>query len=309
MRKLILPALALCLSLLGGCADADLIGATAIPAAESVGALGAANVLSSAAETLSFVLESDRHTDRCAADDGTELASYSYEIPVLRVATEDGQILDSAATAAEKEALNVAAAFNGSFASWLESTDFPEIFTWAEEYYQQCGKDGLSWSAPYDEEFTYTSWRTDRLISIAGEYYSDLGGAHPNSVFLGWNFDLQTGRFLHPAALGEDSEKFQAAVTEEILRQADKWAGEQGFENLAAAYWENYRDIAAQWPDYAVSFSDMGMTVTFSAYELAPYAAGAQTFVIGTDFLRPYLSEDGRLLLGLQQDSQTGSAP
>ena len=113
---------------------------------------------------------------------------------------------------------------------------------------------------------------------------------------------MQTGRFLHPTALGEDSEKFQAAVTEEIIRQADARAAEEGFETPTALYWKDYQDIAAQWPDYAVTFSDEGMTVVFSAYGMANYAAGEQTFVLDWDFLEPYLSEDGRLLLNISRD-------
>lgn len=303
MRKQILSALGLTLALLAGCANAAPGGAASAPGNESLGAMGATSVLSSASETLDFALESERKSDTRVAEDGTTLASYSYELPVLRVMTEDGQILDSAATAAEKAALDVAAAFNSNFADWLESTDFSSVLDWAEEDYARRVKSKADWYNNYEEEFTYTSWRTDRLISIGGAYYSYTGGAHPNSVFLGWNFDLQTGRFLHPAALGEDSEEFQAAVTEEIIRQADARAAENGFESPTEMYWEDYQSIAAQWPDYAVTFSDKGMTVVFSAYGMASYAAGEQTFVLDWDFLEPYLSEDGRLLLNISKDA------
>lgn len=309
MQRRILSALALSLALLSGCSDAaPPAGSVSEPLTGDTSALGAANVVSSPAEVLDFVLDSDKQTDQRVADDGTQLAAYTYTIPVLRVETENRQILESAATAAEKQALDVAAAFNAEFANWLESTDFPEIFTWAGEDYAQRKADGQVWEAPYDEEFTYTFWRSDRLVSIAGEYYSFTGGAHPNTVLLGWNFDLQTGRFLHPTALGADSGEFQTKVTEEIIRQADQRAAENGCEP-ATMYWEDYQDIAAQWPDYAVSFTEEGMTVTFSAYEMACYAAGAQTFSISMNFLKPYLSEDGRALLGIADDPQAEPAP
>lgn len=310
MQKRFLSVLALSLALLSGCSStsAPAAGSTSVPLTESASILGSTNVVSSTAEALDFVLDSDRQTDQRDADDGTELAAFTYTIPVLRVATEDGQILESAATAAEKQALDVAAAFNGNFTSWLESTDFPGVFIWAEEDYAQRKESGQSWETPYDEEFTYTFWRSDRLISIAGEYYSYTGGAHPNTVLLGWNFDLQTGQFLHPTALGADSEEFRTAVTQEIIRQADQRAAEGGYAPTTM-YWEDYQDIAARWPDYAVSFTDKGMTVTFSAYDLACYAAGSQTFEIDIDLLKPYLSEDGRALLGIVDDSQTKSAP
>lgn len=311
MQKRILSVLALSVALLSGCSSSTApaaAGSVTEPLTGATSALGAANVVSSAAEMLDFVLDSDKKTDQCTADDGTELAAYTYTIPVLRVETEDGQVLESAATAAEKQALDVTAAFNADFANWLESTDFPGVLTGAEEDYALRREDGQDWETPYDEEFTYTFWRSDRLISIAGEYYSFTGGAHPNTVLLGWNFDLQTGRFLHPTALGADSGEFQTKVTEEIIRQADQRAAENGYAPTDM-YWEDYQDIAAQWPDYAVSFSDKGMTVTFSPYEMACYAAGAQTFEISRDFLKPYLSEDGMALLGIADDAQTEPAP
>lgn len=310
MQKRLLPVLALSMALLSGCSStsAPAAGSAPAPLSDSNRIMGSTNVVSSTAETLDYVLDSERQTDQRNADDGTELAAFTYTIPVLRVETEDGQILESAATAAEKQALDVAAAFNANFTSWLKSTDFPGAFSWAEEDYAQRKESGQSWETPYDEEFTYTFWRSDRLISIAGEYYSYTGGAHPNTVLLGWNFDLQTGQFLHPTALGADSEEFQTAVTQEIIRQADRRAAEGGYAPTTM-YWEDYQDIAARWPDYAVSFTDKGMTVTFSAYDLACYAAGSQEFEIGIDLLKPYLSEDGRALLGIADDSQSKSAP
>ena len=51
---------------------------------------------------------------------------------------------------------------------------------------------------------------------------------------------------------------------------------------------------------YAVSFDEKGMTVVFSPYELACYAAGPQVFHLSLDFLEPYLSDYGRALLGIE---------
>ena len=41
------------------------------------------------------------------------------------------------------------------------------------------------------------------------------------------------------------------------------------------------------------------MNVVFSAYELAPYAAGPQEFHVPYELLEPYLNDTGRLLLSL----------
>ena len=41
------------------------------------------------------------------------------------------------------------------------------------------------------------------------------------------------------------------------------------------------------------------MTVVFSPYELAPYAAGPQEFFLSYDWLKPHLGPHGLELLGL----------
>ena len=43
------------------------------------------------------------------------------------------------------------------------------------------------------------------------------------------------------------------------------------------------------------------MTVIFSPYEMACYAAGPQKFALNMDFLEPYLGDYGRTLLGVNE--------
>ena len=66
-------------------------------------------------------------------------------------------------------------------------------------------------------------------------------------------------------------------------------------------FWEDYEDIIADWSSYAVSFDEEGMTVAFSPYELAAYAAGAQEFVLTYEELAPHLNQRGRQMLGLSE--------
>lgn len=159
-------------------------------------------------------------------------------------------------------------------------------------------QEGIPWEAAFTEEMECRVYQTERLVSVAGTYYSYTGGAHPNTVLVACNFDLEGGDFLTPEQLAEDSEAFSQAVYEEILRQIDLWAEENGMgaEDL---FWENYQEIAAGWSSYAVSFDESGMSVAFSPYELAAYAAGSQIFRMDYDFLEPLLSGEGRTVLGL----------
>ena len=65
-------------------------------------------------------------------------------------------------------------------------------------------------------------------------------------------------------------------------------------------FWEDYEDTLDNWSSYAVSFDEAGMSVMFSPYELAAYAAGPQVFRIPYEDLAPCLGSRGRTLLGLE---------
>ena len=48
---------------------------------------------------------------------------------------------------------------------------------------------------------------------------------------------------------------------------------------LSAIYWSDYRETIEKWgSDYTTSFDQDGLTIIFSAYELAAYVAGPQEF-------------------------------
>ena len=69
------------------------------------------------------------------------------------------------------------------------------------------------------------------MVSIAAVCDSYTGGAHPNQVLLGWNFDLTTGEFFSPEALAADGQEISNLVAEEIIRQAEARAAENSMES------------------------------------------------------------------------------
>ena len=83
----------------------------------------------------------------------------------------------------------------------------------------------------------------------------------------------------------------------ELVRQPPKLLG-QGMEP-EAFFWPNYAEILAGWSSCAVSFDETGMTVGFSPYELAAYAAGAQVYHLDYDWIAGYPSGHGLAVLGL----------
>lgn len=231
--------------------------------------------------------------------DGTPLAKYSCRLPELTARRADGTAVLEPATEAEERALAAADAFNGQFAAWTQGEEFRELSEMAREERAWRQEEQIDWTSEFSMELDCRVYQTERMVSVAGDYYSYTGGAHPNTVLMAWNFDLDSGAFFTPELLAEDDKAFSQAVQEEIVRQIRRTAEENG---VAAEdiFWSNYEEIAAGWASYAVSFDEEGMTVAFSPYELAAYAAGARVFCLRYSQIEPYLSAHGRELLGLE---------
>ncbi len=248
-----------------------------------------------AAGVITYTIEKDTLTDQAYADDGTLVAEYSYEIPRL-VASRDGTAITEGGTAEDAAALLVANNFNKAFENWQED-EFQQTVEAAKADYAWYLESDMEWGITYDSELSTDVYLTDRLVSVAGDFYSYSGGAHPNSVLLSWNYDLTTGTMIKATELSDDGPGLTQAVSAEIISQMEATATEAGL-SLTEYYWQNCEEIVAQWPDYAVAFDENGMTVAFSAYELASYAAGPQVFTLSRAWLAPYLNDDGKQLLG-----------
>ena len=248
---------------------------------------------------LHFTVETGVWEDAAAAEDGTILAEYSFTLPVLSVRREDGTVVETAETETEQKALETAAVFNKKFGKWAAAEEFGEIVEAAAEHLAQCREWEMDWVGPYTLDLDCTIYQTEQMVSVSSVYYSFTGGAHPNTYLLGWNFDLDTGEFFDAKAL-PDGTALQDHVTEELTRQARCRASEEDMvpEQM---FWGDYESIIADWSSYAVSFDESGMTVAFSPYELAAYAAGAQVFTLSYEELVPHLNQRGQQVLGLAE--------
>ena len=248
---------------------------------------------------LHFTVETGVWEDTAAAEDGTPLAEYTFTLPVLSVRREDGTVVETAETETEQKALETAAVFNKKFGKWAAAEEFGEIVEAAAEHLAQCREWEMDWVGPYTLDLDCTIYQTEQMVSVSGVYYSFTGGAHPNTYLLGWSFDLDTGEFFDAKALS-DGTALQDHVTEELTRQARCRASEEDMvpEQM---FWGDYESIIADWSSYAVSFDESGMTVAFSPYELAAYAAGAQEFALSYEELSPHLNQRGQQVLGLAE--------
>lgn len=290
MKKYCSLILTLCLAAaLAGC------GITTLPTPEDPEPPAAADP-----EEITYEVTTDPHEETVHAEDGTLLMTVSFQLPHLQ-AYADGTLIETPATPAQEEAMARVNTFNENFNQWRESGDTAQSMEDAKSLYQSF-PDAFS-NTSYCEEFTYTAYRTGSLISIAADYYSYLGGAHPNDVYFSWNFDLDSSTFLTIPELATDPQAFTLAVADMIEVQAgERFASEPEYEGLSISdvYWDNYRETIEKWgSDYAASFDADGLTVIFSAYELASYANGPQEFHIPYAALDSYWSDSGRAVLGL----------
>lgn len=290
MKKYCSLILTFCLAAaLAGC------GITTLPTPEDPEPPAAADP-----EEITYEVTTDPHEETVHAEDGTLLMTVSFQLPHLQ-AYADGTLIETPATPAQEEAMARVNTFNENFNQWRESGDTAQSMEDAKSLYQSF-PDAFS-NTSYCEEFTYTAYRTGSLISIAADYYSYLGGAHPNDVYFSWNFDLDSGTFLTIPELATDPQTFTLAVADMIEAQAvEQFATEPEYEGLSISdvYWDNYREVMEKWgSDYAASFDADGLTVIFSAYELASYANGPQEFHIPYAALDSYWSDSGRAVLGL----------
>ena len=280
-----------------------LAACSAVPAEQLMPAQSAASDVHNAPgpEALDYQVETRLWEDSVRAEDGTMLAWYQFHLPEMSVLQADGTPLETAETPAEQEALEAAKTFNTRFSSWISQEEFESMTQEAAGELELFRENEMEWYGGYGQELEVSLYQTEHLVSIQGTYYSYAGGPHPNRWHMGWCFDLDTGTFFGPESLAADSADFQQAVLEELIRQADERAVEYGVEPQSF-YWEDYRDILANWSSYAVFFDERGMVIAFSPYELASYAAGTQSFRFSYDWLLPPLSEQGRQVLELESE-------
>ncbi len=251
------------------------------------------------AEVIAFSVEMETYEETVRDEDGAALAECSYELPVLTARLADGSVLETVTTAGQERALAVAETFNGRFAQW--KTNPRTLAESAREDRAFRNESGLE-PVAYTDNLSCTVYQTETLVSVSGNYSTYTGGAHPNSILMSWNFDLDAGEFFEPEILDEGGD-FREYVHLALVKQARETAAAAGM-TPKDFYWEDYEDTLAEWSSYAVSFDETGMTVGFSPYELAAYAAGPQVFHLAYETLLPHLGQHGRALLGLEDGGQ-----
>lgn len=208
-------------------------------------------------------------------------ARYDYAVPKLHV----DNFADLTAEEQAK-AVQVTRAFNQKMDRVLA-----DALTRGEAMGRESQETGTP--APYDE-LTASVAQVGRVLSVRLDSSTYAGGAHPMTAAAGYLFDLDTGEFFAPAALGEDPAAFRQGVAALLTAKAEAEP-----EEVRAGYWPSYRDVLSRWDRAAVVLSPEGMEVTFSLYELGPYALGEVRFALSFGELAELLGPGGLAKVGL----------
>ena len=134
----------------------------------------------------------------------------------------------------------------------------------------------------------------DDLASIllaVSSYYQ--GAAHPNGRSEVINFDLKNGKALKLADLFKPGAKYLSALSSYCISDLKKQSKEKGADGMlddesinsgAAPKSENYRS----W-----TITRKGLGIEFDAYQVGPYAAGAQSVLVPYSSIKELINPDG----------------
>ncbi len=268
MKKIlaIMAVSALCFGLMAGCGD-------------SVGDSSANGENESG-----FLIQSTVYTQEYYGKDGKKvIGTYHYELPEISAKSDDAVLQ------------NAAEHFNQEVEELLEN----EIDYWDDTMENFPEEDAMfaANNAAWIHEVSYALSSLGDMISVEYNHYIYSGGAHGFTYYTQQMHDMKQGRAIELEDLTDDVAMFEKTVAAEILRQIE--------ENRLVAeygYWNDYADYVERWEEdgHGVYFSEDGsMRIVFGLYELAPYAAGPQEFVIGQDIYKSCMNDYGKVLLGI----------
>ena len=143
--------------------------------------------------------------NKFAAEDGTELMYYSYQLLTLSVANLE-ELRSGEAAEAERNVEN----FNSKMTALLEKA--MEVGRVMQEDAAQLYKESGTAGLPFYDETSASCCRTGDLLSVRVSGCSYAGGAHPSRCDSGYLFDLRSGQFIDPTQIADKPEEFRTGA-------------------------------------------------------------------------------------------------
>lgn len=135
----------------------------------------------------------------------------------------------------------------------------------------------------------------DLLNVEAMGYFYGFGAAHPNSFQSTKYIDIRTGEVLTVESLFMDDLDWRMAIVKEIDRQF--MADEDAYLFIDKAEPESDRLDAFYGAHFEMTFGPEAISVYFSVYEIAPYAAGIPTYEIPYEVLEGYFNRESAFFI------------
>lgn len=234
----------------------------------------------------SYVFDVSVHSKQFTREDNGELyASYEYHCPMMRVTNLDELSEEDRAIAQRNlEAFNA-----------LMQQELDEALKFGEDM----EKDVEGGYLPLADEKIVTVVRRGQILTVLEQGYYYGGGAHPFTYTATHTFDLELGQYIDPAQIGDDPEYFRKSAAPLLIAYAESLG-----EEYVEGFWSDYAEIISRWNEAAVVFDESGMTVTFSVYELGPYAMGPVQLHLTYDEIADAIGAGGLKRLGVTLESK-----
>jgi hypothetical protein len=111
-----------------------------------------------------------------------------------------------------------------------------------------------------------------KILSLTIDLYQYTGGAHGSTVKVAFNYDLKTGKKLGYKDIFRDCVNYKKVIVDWITGKI-----ESNPENYFPDAIETVKKFTDEQPFY---ITPEGIVVYYGLYEIAPYAAGIQEFLI-----------------------------
>ena len=126
---------------------------------------------------------------------------------------------------------------------------------------------------PYSSNVFVSIIRADsQMLSYLLEWNEYCGGVHPSTYYEGFNLDVKTGDSISLDQVVSDIPALKALVMEKLLAEDGEDAFYTDLDALLADYFAWDEEAELYRPSWTLG--EESLTIWFSPYEIAPYAAG-----------------------------------
>ena len=176
----------------------------------------------------------------------------------------------------------------------INESNEKELMKAKDDALQYRKENGISSEVLFATDYTTAIQRADaKILSMITTEYSDLGGAHPNTISVSCNLNPENGQELQLWDIVEDYEALQKYVLLELQDINGSGYTKDGYypdyEDTVKAIF-NPKDASCGNPVFSID--TYGIMLRFDEYVIGPYARGNTVLTIGFDEIPGVIKEE-----------------